>query len=189
MPDWYYDGTETVGSIPNASVVDWILVQFRDAPNAGAALPGTAIATVPAFVMNTGEVIALDGGTLNVAAGYSSNLYAVIWNRNHLGIMSANPLVESGGVFSYDFSTGSGQAYGGTFAQKDLGGGVWGMYAGDGDGSGGINGTDESSVWEAWAGETWGYSPADFNFDTQINNIDKDDYWYPNHGAGSQIPE
>ena len=27
---WYYGGTETVGSIPNSNVVDWVLVDFRD---------------------------------------------------------------------------------------------------------------------------------------------------------------
>ena len=29
----------------------------------------------------------------------------------------------------------------------------------------------------------------DLNFDLQINNIDKNDFWLPNSGMGSQVPE
>ncbi|MEZ5195348.1 MAG: hypothetical protein R2764_02785 [Bacteroidales bacterium] len=189
MPDWYYGGTETVGAIPNIFVVDWVLVELRDAVSPGAAIPSTAIATIPAFVLNTGDVVALDGlSPLLVSAGYTNNLYAVIWNRNHLGVISANPLVESGGVFTYDFSSGSGQAYG-AGSQKNLGGGVYGMISGDGNGDGFIGSDDETAVWTSWAGMYWGYSPADYNYDEQINNIDKNDFWFPNRGAGSQIPE
>ncbi len=31
---WNYTGTESVGSIPNSDVVDWILIELRDAANA-----------------------------------------------------------------------------------------------------------------------------------------------------------
>ncbi|MCD4698921.1 MAG: DNRLRE domain-containing protein, partial [Bacteroidales bacterium] len=54
-PPWNYSGTENVASIPG-DVVDWILVEFRDAPNAASATLLTSIATQAAFVNNNGEV-------------------------------------------------------------------------------------------------------------------------------------
>ena len=44
------------------------------------------------------------------------------------------------------------------------------------------------SIWSTQAGET-GYKAGDFNLDGQVNNPDKDDYWVPNFGADSYIPE
>ncbi|MCF8367854.1 MAG: glycoside hydrolase [Bacteroidales bacterium] len=190
MPDWYYAGTESVGAIPSPFIVDWVLVEFRDATSPANAVPATSVAIVPAFLLNNGDVVALDGsGPLTLSAGFTNDIYVVIWNRNHLGVISANPVVEIGGVFPYDFTTASSQAWGGTSAQKDLGGGTWGMISGDGNGDGTINIPDEISVWTSWAGLMYGYSPADYNYDMQINNKDKNDKWQPNIGAGSFIPE
>jgi len=189
MPDWYYTGTENTPT-PNIYVVDWVLVELRDATSAAAALPGTMIAQQAAFVLNTGEVVDLDGlNMLNFTATINDGLYVVIWQRNHLGVISANALVESGAVYTYNFSSGSGQAYGGASAQKNLGGsGIWGMMSGDGDGSGVVQLVDKTNVWEIQAGTT-GYLEGDFNMNVQVNNQDKNDYWLPNMGSGSFIPE
>ncbi|RLD53861.1 MAG: hypothetical protein DRJ05_15745, partial [Bacteroidetes bacterium] len=46
---WNYSGAESVTSIP-ANVVDWILVELRDAPDAGSAIPSTMIAQQAAFL-------------------------------------------------------------------------------------------------------------------------------------------
>ncbi|MEZ5084382.1 MAG: S8 family serine peptidase [Bacteroidales bacterium] len=190
-PDWYYTGTESVGAIPNPYIADWILVQLRDAPTAASAIPATAFFTQAAFITNTGQIVDLDGvSPLTFTGTIANNLYAVVWTRNHLGVISAYPLVEVAGLFSYNFSTGSGQALGGTNAQKLLSGSpvIWGMMSGDANGTGLVAIGDKTNVWNLQTGE-FGYLESDYNYDGQVENTDKNDYWLPNNGKGSQIPE
>ena len=99
--------------------------------------------------------------------------------------MSANGPSLSGGTYNYDFSTAMSQAYG-TNAQKDLGGGLFGMYAGDADANGNIGNTD-ILLWKSNAGAK-GYLSTDFNMDGQVNNLDKNDLWNENVNSESQIP-
>jgi len=95
MPDWYYNGSETVASIPNLDIVDWVMVELRDAPNVAEALPSTAVAKQAAFITRTGQIVDLDGsGLLSFLITPINNLYAVIWSRNHIGVISTNPLSE-----------------------------------------------------------------------------------------------
>ena len=110
-----------------------------------------------------------------------------IKSRNHLPILTNTAVVGSGGVYTYDFSTGVGQAYGGVAAHKDIGSGVYGMMGGDADANGIINTDDGTNVWSLEAGET-GYLPSDVNLDGQANNQDKDDVWVLNNGKYSQLP-
>jgi len=190
-PDWYYTGTESVVSIPNAFIVDWVLVQLRDAASPAAAGPATTIYTQAAFITNTGQIVDLDGvSPLTFSGSISNNLYAVVWTRNHLGVISANPLVDVGGTFSYDFSSASGQAFGGVNAQNLLSNApeVWGTIAGDPNATGLVAIGDKTNVWEIQAAEK-GYLESDLNFDGEADNVDKNDYWLPNMGAGSSIPE
>jgi len=60
--------------------------------------------------------------------------------------------------------------------------------AGDIDKSGLIELIDKSSSWDPGAGTT-GYLQSDLNFDTQVNNPDKNDFWLPNLGEGSKVPD
>jgi hypothetical protein len=187
---WNYPGTESVSSIPTTDIVDWILVEFRDTTDAALASSETIIARQAAFLLKDGSVVGLDGfNMLNFTATINDGLYVVIRHRNHIGVISANALVESVSVYTYDFSSGSGQAYGGASAQKNIGGsGTWGMMSGDGNGDGGVGTPDKVNVWDIQAGEA-GYKAGDFNMDGQVNNPDKDDQWIPNIGSGSYIPE
>jgi len=100
--------------------------------------------------------------------------------------MSASPLSESGGIYTYDFTTGNNQAYG-TDAQKDLGGDVYGMIAAAANADGNVN-TDDKNIRTNQAG-TQGYKSADFDLDGQVSNPDKNDKWLPNDVEGSQVPE
>ncbi|MCD4737508.1 MAG: carboxypeptidase-like regulatory domain-containing protein, partial [Bacteroidales bacterium] len=59
MPEWYYIGVESVTNI-NPDVVDWILVEIRDALDASSATPSTTLFEFPAFLKSDGTVIALD---------------------------------------------------------------------------------------------------------------------------------
>lgn len=186
---WNYAGTESVAAIPNASVVDWVLIELRDAADAASATPATRISRQAAFLLNDGSVVGLDGvsglifnGTIN------QQLFAVILHRNHLGVISANGLQPSGGILTWNFTSGAGQAYGGTAAQNEITAGIWGMISGDNNGDGYIDSFDKSLDWDSNAG-TAGLKSGDLNLDGQVNNEDKDDFWFPNQGKGTFIPE
>ncbi|MCD4745399.1 MAG: hypothetical protein K8R58_03785, partial [Bacteroidales bacterium] len=104
------------------------------------------------------------------------------------GIMSASPLSEIGGIYTYDFSNGADKVYGGTNGHKEIGTGIWGMIGGDGDANSQIGNTDKNDVWAVQAG-TSGYLSGDFTMDVQVNNSDKNDIWAPNSGKGGQVPD
>ena len=186
-PVWQYSGTESVASIP-VNAVDWVLVQLRDAATAAGASSATIIGTQAGFVLSDGSVVGTDGSSpLLFAVTYSQNLYAVVFHRNHLGIMSSVGLTESGGTYSYDFTTGSGQSYGGTNAVIELEPGVWGMVAADGNANGLIQNTDETAVWKTDLGGS-GYDGGDFDMNGLTQNTDETNLWKPNLGGGGQIP-
>lgn len=185
---WNYPGGEVVPSIP-PNVVDWVLVQLRDAPTAGGAIPSTAVATRAAFILDDGSIVDLDGSTnLSFNVVINDNLYVVVWHRNHLGIISANALTDAGGgLYPYNFTTGSGQALGPN-GQKQIASGVYGMFGGDGTSSGVVSTFDKTTVWEPFAG-TEGYNEADFNLDGQTSNEDKNDTYLGNIGASTKVPQ
>jgi len=95
-----------------------------------------------------------------------------------------------GGTFTYDFSTAAGQAYGGVNAQNLLSSSpiIWGAIPGDANGTGLVAIGDKTNVWIYQAGEH-GYLESDYNFDGEVDHQDKNDFWLPNMGEGSQIPE
>lgn len=187
---WIYNGAEYVASIPNNFVVDWVLVELRDAPDAGSATGATIVAQQAAFLLRNGFVVSTDGqSTLQFNnINIQQSLFAVVWHRNSIGVMSAAALVESGGIYAYDFTTGAGQAYGGSNAHKQIAPGIWGMTGADGNADGQINNGDKNDIWALQAG-TGGYKSGDYNLDAQVNNGDKNDVWVPNTGLGGQVPD
>ncbi len=186
---WNYYGTENVDSIPNAEVVDWVLVELRDAVDASLATSETMIAQQAAFLLNNGSIVGLDGSSiLSFNHTIIQSLFLVVWHRNHLGIMSANPVLESGGIFTYDFSTDEGQVYSGANGHKEIGTGVWGMISGDANTDGQIDESDKDAVWALQAGNSE-FLAGDFTMESQVNNNDKNDIWLLNNGRGTQTPD
>ena len=184
---WNYQGTESVDSIP-ADVVDWVLVELRDTTDAALATGETVIARQAAFLLNNGTIVGLDGTSI-LAFNHSliHSLFVVVYHRNHLAIMSANPVTGSSCVYSYDFTTGNGQAYG-IDSQKDLGGGVYGMIGGDANADNTVDDSDKTVSWKSETGLS-GYLSSDLNLDGQSNNRDKNEVWILNIGKNGQVPE
>ena len=100
--------------------------------------------------------------------------------------MSATPLVENVGIYSYDFTIAGDKAYGAD-SQTEVSPGVWAMISGDGNSNGQINIDDKNNVWSVTVGQA-GYLQADFNMDGQVDNQDKAEYWIINNGSNCKVP-
>jgi len=187
-PPWNYSGTESVVSIPDPDIVDWVLVELRDAVDAPSATEVTAIHQQAAFLKNDGSVVGLDGlASMRFFESINQQLFVVIWHRNHLGIMSENALMPSPeGYYIYDFTTAASQAY--NDGQNFLGNNTYGMIGGDASSDGVISDLDAVQIWIPQTG-TAGYLNADINLNGQVNNPDKNDWWYNNLNQVSQIPD
>ncbi len=185
---WNYDGAESVDMIPNSNVVDWVLVELREtAGNASTATPSTVIARQAGFILNNGTIVKTDGiSPMRIDVTITENAYAVVWHRNHLGILSANPLTMENGEYSYNFTSGMGQVFGEINGHKEIAPGIWGMMAGDGFTNEEVNNSDKNEIWEAQNGD-FGYLSGDFNMDGQVNEFDKSESWGQNAGRSSHI--
>lgn len=186
---WNYEGTESVALIPNPDIVDWVLIEIRDTLSPSLAISSTAVARAAAFLLKNGSVVGMDGfSNLIFKETIQDSIFIAVRHRNHLGIISTSGPIESGGIYSFDFSTEENQAYGGSAAQKELAPGIYGMIGGDFNSNGSIDEADKSSVWNFQAGYS-GYFTSDVNFDGQTDNKDKNDIWIMNQNAVSQLPE
>ena len=184
---WNYTGTESVPSIPNAGIVDWVLVELRETTgDASTATVDKRIHRQAAFLLSNGNIVGLNGSSLIEYTGTVTNsLYVIIWHRNHLAIMSSGWLSQYLEVYTWDFTTQLSNAY--LNGQKPVGAGVFGMISGDSDANGTVETADINPGWYQNAG-TMGYASVDLNLDSQINNKDKDSYWVPNIGATAHLP-
>lgn len=133
-----YGGTDTVASAAlvvtgDDAIVDWVKIELRDQAN-----PSNILQTKSALLQRDGDVVGTDGVSPVFFNGVSSdNYFIAVRHRNHLGAMTASSIALGNTIQSHDFSD-SGNATWGTNAQKDLGSGVMGMWAGDANGDGQI---------------------------------------------------
>ena len=188
IPPWNYGGSEMIYSIPNTNIVDWILVELRQSTgDASTATSDKTIAKKAGFVLADGSIVDEGGiNNLKFAVEITENLYAIVWHRNHLGIMSANPIIETDGIYNYDFTSDYLQIYEGATGSNEIVAGVWGMISGDGNADGQVNAPDKTIKWDTLSGKS-GYFEGDYNLDAQVNNLDKNDLWYKNSGKSSQV--
>jgi len=183
---WNYAGTESFVTIPNADVVDWVLVELRDAVDSVSATSGTAVDTIAGLLLKDGSVVTTNGSSnLTFSSAIANSLFVVIYHRNHISVMSSVALSEAGGIYSYDFTSSATAAYG-TDAQKNIGS-FWVMYGGDSDANGTVENLDIDTNWSSETGNA-GYLSSDLDLDGQSNNKDKNDIWIINNGISVQIP-
>lgn len=187
---WNYSGTESVASIPNSNVVDWVHVCIREAngPNPDDD-PSNIVARRSAFLLKDGSIVDVDGVS-PVSFGFIeftySNIFAEVYHRNHLPVVGTDTMSLSGGVYSYDFSISISQIFHGAQGGKSLSGGKGGMATGDGNGDGEVLGSDRN-IWAGSNGGSGVYSAADMNMDGEILGSDRN-AWLPNNGLVEQIP-
>jgi len=186
---WNYYGDESNTGYLMNNITDWVLVELRETTGeANMATPDTKIWEQACLLLNDGSIInANDNDLPKLDFNISDDLYIIIRHRNHLDIMSANPLLLTDTLYSYDYSISQDQVLGLTSGYKELSPGIWGMVSGDANGDRFINQLDKV-IWINQVGKN-GYLPADFKMDTQIDNSDKNEFWFLNQSYFSTIPE
>jgi len=186
---WYYGGDESSDPIPSVDIVDWVLIELRDTTQASLADTSTTIAKQAAFVLNNGSIVGIDGiSSLQFDVPVDHGLFAVIWHRNHLGVISSDAIPGFNDYYSYNFSNAENTVLGGNLGHKEINTNVWGMIAGDYNADDEINPDDKTAGWMIQAGAN-GYNSADFNLSSEVNNPDKNDYWIINSGSNCQVPK
>jgi hypothetical protein len=185
---WNYLGTAPVASIP-AGVVDWVLVELRDAATPAAALPATKLAGWPKalFLKPDGTIVDTDGVSLPALGNpeIAGSLFVVIRHRCHIAIMSAIGMTLAGNTYFYNFTDGIEKAFGGALGYKPVGIGAFGMVAGDMDADGSVFGSD-FAYWASNAGSTGTYKASDLDFDGNTFGTDFAK-WAANSGMTNRI--
>lgn len=174
-----YTGTESVGAIPNANVVDWILVEFRK-PASGLpadATSATIVGRKAAFLLNNGTIVDLDGVTpISFDINKQGAGFIAVRHRNHLAVMSNSIPSNVTGSYTNNFAVlaNNFKAVG---APSDpvvalAGGSNFGLWAGDANKSGIVNAADINVTKAAVAGSVSGYVLTDINLTQNVNAAD-----------------
>lgn len=194
------DGLRTTGNIPttspyldgitcNASVftttgsnaiIDWVWMEIRDSADGI-----TIIESMSALLQADGDVVAVNGVsplTINVPAGA---YYIMLSHRNHLGVRTANTINLVAGTQSLDLTGNSALIIGGNNAIASMGDGNFALFSGDFDGNGQVQNSDKVAV-EILRG-TNGFSNADLDMNSEVQNTDVQNKLNPNIGKGEQF--
>lgn len=187
---WNFNGEENVTAIPNTDIIDWVYIDLRKSDTGpSGAIPDSSVGRRAAFILKNGNIVDMNGSNnVSMLARDTSNLYAVIFHRNHLPIISSNPLIGINGIYTYDFTTGADKVYGGATACTECGTGVWGMIGGNAKPDNQINNLDKNEGWLPELGGN-GYFIGDFNMNGIVDDTDEENIWEPNSGKGNRIPE
>lgn len=173
-----YSNNQSV-TIPNSNVVDWILVELRK-PSSGLpadALSSTIIGRKAGFLLTNGSIVDIDGATpLNFDISKQGPSFVVVRHRNHLGVMSNSIASNTTGSFTNNFSV-LANAYKNPLSTSDPltqlpSSSAYGLWAGDVNLSGTINGTDVTAIKSDISVGNTGYRLTDANLSNSINGTD-----------------
>jgi len=178
----FSDGLMGPSGSPTAAI-DTVTIELRDQTD-----PSLVFSQRQGMIMGDGTVMNVDASSDFRIGGFSTdNHHVAIRHRNHLAVMTAvAPLISTTGS-AYDFTTASSQAYG-VNPMTDLGGGIFGLWGGDGDQNGTTSASDFSSVWLPQNGVPTGYHQGDYNLDGDVTAFDFILVWLPSNGRSSQVP-
>jgi hypothetical protein len=175
-----YDDSREVSTIPT-DITDWVFIELRNAAD------GEAVDSRSFFLKNNGWVTDDDGTTTDLVLGVPEDDYfIVVVHRNHLAAMSASAQsLNSSGAAVYDFTTASSQFYGGAAGAQEVDTGVWGMIAGDCDGSGTVDALDRSDAWNDR--NLTGYQDSDCGLTATVDANDRGITWN-NRNLTTSVP-
>ena len=168
-----YSQPTTLTSIPT-NMVDWVYVEIRTGLNNTDFLDHKV-----GLLMNDGTIKDLDGTTnLKFDLPPNGSYYILVRHRNHLDVLSANPIARNINM-SYDFTVARSNALGGV--QKLSSNGKAMLFAGDIDGNMQIQITDFDQ-WKLTPAANQVYNNADIDMDGQVQITDYD-MWYYNRSV------
>ncbi|HMQ64619.1 MAG TPA: hypothetical protein PKE06_28300, partial [Flavilitoribacter sp.] len=200
---WNYNGTEgdafDSGGDPNfgdadypSTVVDWVLVSLRDTPDGA----GGPLCQAAALLHNDGHLEFVEGFNcceLDLNASY----YLVIEHRNHMIVMSDQPVSIVNKTITYDFRNHQSYiddpfGFGIFIGQKRILGTLYAMFAGNGNQT--MTGSsdtdinfDDRSFWEIVNGTIARYRNGDYNLNGDSNFNDRR-VWELNNGKFTSVP-
>ncbi len=127
-PSIFNKGGITGAGAIDDDIVDWVFVMLRDENDAN-----NIVNQQSALLQRDGDVVGTDGASalrFTVAPG---NYYLSVHHRNHLGVMTANPIALSDTPVDIDFTDATNEITFGAHAQTTFGmpTNVFGMWAGD----------------------------------------------------------
>ena len=163
----------------NDAIVDWVFIELRDITE-----PMLVVATRSALLQGDGDIVDTDGiSPLTFSDIAEGDYHIAIKHRNHLGVMTQNPisLGENTGVI--DFSDPNLLMYG-TNARNTTNG-VAKLWSGDATGDSSINAADRSETWNER--NQSGYLEADVDLDGSCNAADRSTTWN-NRNKVAQLP-
>jgi hypothetical protein len=183
-----YSGTETTTAnylSDNDSIVDWILIETRDAANRLTILERKA-----AFICAGGTVISHDGLPIVMETGGSATFHIALLHRNHANVATKDP---APGIWDIRLSSSN------VFVQTVLIGGIPEprktlkpagvfklLYAGDSNNDNNIT-TLDFDAWIQRAGQN-GYFLGDFDLSGNVTTTDTD-LPIRNAGEGISFPQ
>lgn len=168
---WLYQGAEFASSIP-ANAVDWLLLELRDAQ-----YPQSILARKAVWLLNDGsiqDVNALQPGLVQMPAAVTNTwCYLVLRHRNHIAVMSSQPVAVNAGQSAYYSFAAADKFMGGTTQVKQIGSLV-AMRSGDVNADGVITHTDGNLLFGQSGVNV--YSSTDCNQDGMITTADFNTY-------------
>ncbi len=163
---WNYNGTETLPNNIPTNTVDWILVEIRDANNSN-----TIIESHAALILSDGSIVDADGVTNGVKLENiiaNTAYYITLRHRNHIDVMSETT-VQLPNTNSFSFKNAN-NINGTTNQVTNLGGGAYGLIAGDANGDGVLTYKDFNVLYETSANNA--YLNGDCTFDGTVTTND-----------------
>lgn len=185
---WNYAGTaaeNSYGGPYSNMITDWVLLSLRT----DVVDPATVVAKMAGLVSANGNVT-LAENCLQLPAGVTS-AYLIVEHRNHLPAASPTALDLSSRQLVWDFTTSQSYIGGAGFGQKSMPGGLFALYAGNGDQDSDVQGYDingsDNLLWKQNTGRFDVYMSSDFSLDGDVNGADAI-LWNGNNGFFSTIP-
>jgi len=168
---WDLQNSATNSNLPN-TVVDWVIVEARDANDINIVLEQQA-----ALLLNDGTIVD-NNNRYNGVAFYTLNenqdYYIAVRHRNHLDVVSANA-ISLPNANTYDFSSSLTQAMGPN-SMAEIGNNKYAMFAGDTDGNGIVSVAD-FNIYTAQVGAVAVYENADIDLDQHVTVSDFNAYF------------
>ena len=163
------------------AIVDWVFIEIRQALD-----PTIVVSSQSALLQCDGDIVDTDGVS-NIELFFipDGNYHISIKHRNHLGVITANPMVLSTTTISLNFTNDATIVAGGENALVEVSNGIFAMIAGDFDENGQVQPSDVNDTTAAIG--TSAYSNADMDMNGQIQPADVNNLVNPNVGRGVQF--